>query len=51
MPNKMKMTTLWLPQSWMDRLDALVKEKGYPNRSEVICIAILDLLKEEEKVK
>ena len=36
-----------MPESYVDGVDKLIKEGMYPNRSEVIRIAIRDLLVDE----
>lgn len=36
-----------MPESYVDGVDKLIKQGMYPNRSEVIRIAIRDLLVEE----
>ncbi|MHA2377867.1 MAG: ribbon-helix-helix domain-containing protein [Candidatus Thorarchaeota archaeon] len=43
----MKVVTICLPESYVDGLDKLIGQLKYPNRSEVIRIAIRDLLVEE----
>lgn len=43
----LKLVTVHLPQEFINGLDELVRQKRYPNRSEVIRNAIRDLLKEE----
>ena len=43
----MRLITLHLPESYIQALDKLVKEKYYPNRAEAIRIAVRDLLKVE----
>jgi len=43
----MRMITLHLPESYIQALDRLVKEKYYPNRAEAIRVAVRDLLTAE----
>ncbi|MGD0027343.1 MAG: ribbon-helix-helix domain-containing protein [Candidatus Bathyarchaeia archaeon] len=43
----MKLITLYLPETYIRLLDQLVTEKFYPNRAEVIRVAIRDLINEE----
>ena len=43
----MKVVTICLPESYVDGLDKLIGQLKYPNRSEVIRIAIRDLLVDE----
>lgn len=43
----MKVVTICMPESYVDGVDKLIKQGMYPNRSEVIRIAIRDLLVEE----
>ena len=43
----MKLITLYLPQTYIDALDQLVKNKYYPNRAEAIRMAIRDILSNE----
>lgn len=45
--DKMKLITLYLPETYIKLLDQLVNEKFYPNRAEVIRVAIRDLINEE----
>jgi Arc/MetJ-type ribon-helix-helix transcriptional regulator len=45
--NIMRVVTICLPGSYVTGLDELIKQNKYPNRSEVIRIAIRDLLVEE----
>ena len=44
---KIKLVTVHLPEGFISGLDKLVDDQKYPNRSEVIRIAIRDLLKKE----
>jgi len=43
----MKLITVHIPEAYLEAIDQLVAEDIYPNRSEVIRIAIRDLLKNE----
>ena len=43
----MKVVTICLPESYVQGMDQLIKRAMYPNRSEVIRIAIRDLLVDE----
>jgi Arc/MetJ-type ribon-helix-helix transcriptional regulator len=43
----MRVVTICLPGSYVTGLDELIKQNKYPNRSEVIRIAIRDLLVDE----
>jgi antitoxin ParD1/3/4 len=45
--NIMRVVTICLPGSYVKGLDELIKQNKYPNRSEVIRIAIRDLLVDE----
>jgi len=45
-----KLITLNLPETWVEKLDQLVKEEMYPSRAEAIRMAIRDLLKAERKL-
>ncbi len=44
---RIKLVTVHLPEGFISGLDKLVDDQKYPNRSEVIRIAIRDLLKKE----
>ena len=44
---RIKLVTVHLPEGFISGLDQLVDDQKYPNRSEVIRIAIRDLLKKE----
>ena len=46
---KMEMITVYVPRGLLDRLDNLVREGYYPNRSEAIREAIRDLVNYHEK--
>ena len=43
----MRLIAVHLPERYVDDLEALVEKNLYPNRSEVIRIAIRDMLKRE----
>ena len=43
----MKLTTLYLPEFIIEKLDALVKKGLYPNRAEAIRCAVHDLVQQE----
>ena len=43
----MKVVTICMPESYVDGVDELIQQGMYPNRSEVIRIAIRDLLVDE----
>ncbi|NWF95079.1 MAG: ribbon-helix-helix protein, CopG family [Candidatus Thorarchaeota archaeon] len=43
----MRVVTICLPESYVDGMDKLIEREMYPNRSEVIRIAIRDLLVSE----
>lgn len=44
---KMKLITLYLPETYIKALDQLVDERFYPNRAEAIRVAIRDMISEE----
>ena len=44
---KMRLVTVHLPAKWVEELDRLVAEGRYPNRSEIIRVAIRDFLRSE----
>ena len=43
----MRVVTICLPETYVEGVDELIGQKKYPNRSEVIRIAIRDLLVDE----
>ncbi|TFF85377.1 MAG: ribbon-helix-helix protein, CopG family [Promethearchaeota archaeon] len=43
----MQLITLHLPQTYLSDIEELVKDRIYPNRSELIRVAVRDLLKSE----
>ncbi|MHA1310868.1 MAG: ribbon-helix-helix domain-containing protein [Candidatus Helarchaeota archaeon] len=43
----MQLITLHLPVSYLEGIEELVKKRVYPNRSELIRVAVRDLLKSE----
>ena len=45
--SKMKLITLYLPETYIKALDQLVDERFYPNRAEAIRVAIRDLINTE----
>jgi antitoxin ParD1/3/4 len=44
---RMKLITLYLPETYIKALDQLVNECFYPNRAEAIRVAIRDLISAE----
>jgi antitoxin ParD1/3/4 len=44
---RMRVVTICLPESYVEGVDELIGQNKYPNRSEVIRIAIRDLLVDE----
>ncbi len=44
---KLKLITLYLPETYIKALDKLVGDRFYPNRAEAIRIAIRDMISEE----
>jgi Arc/MetJ-type ribon-helix-helix transcriptional regulator len=44
---RLKLITLYLPETYIKALDQLVDERFYPNRAEAIRIAIHDLISAE----
>ena len=45
--SNMKLVTVHLPESLIEGLDELVRQRYYPSRSEAIRIAVRDLLKKD----
>ena len=45
--SKMKLITIHLPDSYIEGLKELVKQRRYPSRSEAIRVAVRDLLAKE----
>ncbi|MEM2083110.1 MAG: ribbon-helix-helix domain-containing protein [Nitrososphaerota archaeon] len=45
----LKAITVHLPEAYLKAIDELVQKKLYPNRAEVIRMAVRDLIKEEIK--
>jgi len=43
----MKIVTVHLPEAYLEAIDELVKMKVYPNRAEVIRMAVRDLIQRE----
>ena len=46
----MRLITLYLPETYIQRLDQLVTAQLFPNRSEAIRVAVRDLLVSEPKL-
>jgi len=46
----MKVVTVHLPEAYLDAIDELVRKKMYPNRAEVIRMAVRDLIRREAKL-
>lgn len=44
---RLKLITLYLPETYIKALDQLVDERFYPNRAEAIRVAIRDLISAE----
>ena len=44
---RMKLITLYLPETYIKALDQLVDERFYPNRAEAIRVAIRDMISVE----
>jgi len=47
--NKLKLISVNLPESYLNGLDKLVKEKQFPSRSEAIRTAIRELLRKYKR--
>jgi metal-responsive CopG/Arc/MetJ family transcriptional regulator len=45
-----KLVTVWLPETYLDALDALVGREVTPNHSEAIRVAIRDYMVRELKI-
>ncbi|NHJ40985.1 MAG: ribbon-helix-helix protein, CopG family [Asgard group archaeon] len=43
----MRLLTVNVPEGFLEGLEELVKQKRYPNKSEIIRVAIRDLLRDE----
>jgi Arc/MetJ-type ribon-helix-helix transcriptional regulator len=43
----MRLLTVNVPEGFLDGLEELVRQKRYPNKSEIIRVAIRDLLRDE----
>jgi Arc/MetJ-type ribon-helix-helix transcriptional regulator len=43
----MKLITVHIPEAYLNAIDQLISADAYPNRSEVIRVAVRDLLKNE----
>ena len=46
----MKVVTVHLPEAYLEAIDELVKRRLYPNRAEVIRMAVRDLIRREAKL-
>jgi len=46
----MKMITLYIPQKYLEAIEYLINQKYFPNRSELIRVAIRDLILKELKI-
>ena len=46
----MKVVTVHLPEAYLDAIDELVRRKLYPNRAEVIRMAVRDLIRRESRL-
>jgi len=46
----MKVVTVHLPEAYLEAIDELVKKKLYPNRAEVIRMAVRDLIRREAQL-
>ena len=46
----MKVVTVHLPEAYLEAIDELVKKKLYPNRAEVIRMAVRDLIRRESRL-
>ncbi len=47
LPSRMKLITVKMPEIYVEGLDELVKTGRYSSRSEIIRVAIRDLLRKE----
>jgi Arc/MetJ-type ribon-helix-helix transcriptional regulator len=43
----MRLLTVNVPEGFLEGLEELVRQKRYPNKSEIIRVAIRDLLRDE----
>ena len=43
----MRLLTVHVPEGFLEGLEELIKQKKYPNKSEIIRVAIRDLLRDE----
>ncbi|NHJ86884.1 MAG: ribbon-helix-helix protein, CopG family [Asgard group archaeon] len=43
----MRLLTVHVPEGFLEGLEELVRDKRYPNKSEIIRVAIRDLLRDE----
>ena len=46
----MKVVTVHLPEAYLEAIDELVKKRLYPNRAEVIRVAVRDLIRRESRL-
>ena len=46
----MKVVTVHLPEAYLEAIDELVKKRLYPNRAEVIRMAVRDLIRRESRL-
>jgi Arc/MetJ-type ribon-helix-helix transcriptional regulator len=46
----MKVVTVHLPEAYLEAIDELVRKKLYPNRAEVIRMAVRDLIRRESRL-
>jgi Arc/MetJ-type ribon-helix-helix transcriptional regulator len=46
----MKVVTVHLPEAYLEAIDELVRKRLYPNRAEVIRMAVRDLIRREAKL-
>ena len=50
-PNRMRLVTFHVPESYYEALKQLVREGRYPNVSEAIRAAVRDLLRKEWRAR
>jgi Arc/MetJ-type ribon-helix-helix transcriptional regulator len=46
----MKVVTVHLPEAYLEAIDELVRKRLYPNRAEVIRMAVRDLIRREARL-
>jgi len=51
MTKRMVLIAVFVPPDWIPKLDSLIEQGYYPNRSEAIRMAIRDLLKHHDSFK